>query len=150
MKIFRSFLSVILILVATVLVSCGSPQASAPPTYTPEKLQQIETYRIPVDNARNNMSRLKELIQEQDWIDTRSYIHGPLGFLRRDFRYLSDSLLPNDAKQAKEISEDIFLRLENIDAAAKDQDSRTVATEFNKAISDFDEYINLIPNTEAS
>lgn len=150
MKIFRSFLSVILILVATVLVSCGSPQASAPPTYTPEKLQQIETYRIPVDNARNNMSRLKELIQEQDWVDTRSYIHGPLGFLRRDFRYLSDSLLPNDAKQAKEISEDIFLRLENIDAAAKDQDSRTVATEFNKAISDFDEYINLIPNTEAS
>lgn len=150
MKIFRSFLSVILILVATVLVSCGSPQASAPPTYTPEKLQQIETYRIPVDIARDNMSRLKELIQEQDWIDTRSYIHGPLGFLRRDFRYLSDLLLPNDAKQAKEISEDIFLRLENIDAAAKDQDSRTVATEFNKAISDFDEYINLIPNTEAS
>ena len=150
MKIFRSFLSVILILVATVLVSCGSPQASAPPTYTPEKLQQIETYRIPVDNARNNMSRLKELIQEQDWLDTRSYIHGPLGFLRRDFRYLSDSLLPDDAKQAKAISEDIFLRLENIDAAAKDQDSRTVATEFNKAISDFDEYIDLIPNTEAS
>ena len=150
MKIFRSFLSVMLILVATVLVSCGSPQASAPPTYTPEKLQQIETYRIPVDNARDNMSRLKELIQEQDWLDTRSYIHGPLGFLRRDFRYLSDSLLPDDAKQAKAISEDIFLRLENIDAAAKDQDARTVATEFNKAISDFDEYINLIPNTEAS
>ena len=110
MKIFRSFLSVMLVLVATVLVSCGSPQASAPPTYTPEKLQQIETYRIPVDNARNNMSRLKELIQEQDWLDTRSYIHGPLGFLRRDFRYLSDSLLPDDAKQAKAISEDIFLR----------------------------------------
>ena len=150
MKIFRSLLSVMLILVATVLVSCGSPQASAPPTYTPEKLQQIETYRIPVDNARNNMSRLRELIREQNWLDTRSYIHGPLGFLRRDFRYLSDSLLPNDAKQAKEISEDIFLRLENIDAAAKDQDARTVATEFNKAISDFDEYINLIPNTEAS
>ena len=40
--------------------------------------------------------------------------------------------------------------LENIDAAAKDQDARTVATEFNKAISDFDEYINLIPDTEAS
>lgn len=150
MKIFRSFLSVMLVLVATVLVSCGSPQASAPPTYTPEKLQQIETYRIPVDNARNNMSRLKELIQEQDWLDTRSYIHGPLGFLRRDFRYLSDSLLPNDAKQAKEISEDIFLRLENIDAAAKDQDAKTVATEFNKAISDFDEYLNLVPDTEAS
>jgi hypothetical protein len=73
-----------------------------------------------------------------------------LGFLRRDFRYLSDSLLPDDAKQAKAISEDIFLRLENIDAAAKDQDARTVATEFNKAISDFDEFIDLIPNTEAS
>ena len=150
MKIFRSLLSLMLVLVATVLVSCGSPQASAPPTYTPEKLQKIETYRIPVDVARDNMSRLKELIREQDWVDTRSYIHGPLGFLRRDFRYLSDSLLPDDAKQAKEISEDLFLRLENIDAAAKEQDARTVATEFNKALSDFDEYLDLVPDTKAS
>jgi photosystem II protein PsbQ len=146
MKIFRSILSLVLVLVATVLVSCGSPQVSAPPTYTPEKLQVINTYRIPVDTARENMSNLSEFIQEKDWVNTRSYIHGPLGFLRRDFRYLSDALLPNDAQKAKEIADDIFLRLEKIDAAAKDKDTRTVASEYTKAIADFDSYFDLIPD----
>ena len=145
MKIIRSIFSVMLILVATVLVSCGSPKAAAPPTYTPEKLQTIKTYRIPVDVARDNMSKLGEFIDEQDWVDTRSYIHGPLGFLRRDFRYLSDALLPDDAKEAKEIAEDIFLRLENIDAAAKEKDGRKVSSEYLKAIADFDSYFELIP-----
>ncbi|WP_144870832.1 photosystem II protein PsbQ [Hyella patelloides] len=146
MKIFRSIFSVMLVLVATVLVSCGSPEAAAPPTYTPEKLQTIKTYRIPIDVARDNMSKLGELIGEQDWVDTRSYIHGPLGFLRRDFRYLSNTLLPDDAEQAKEIAEDIFLRLENLDAAAKEKDAKIVATEYGKAIADFDSYLDLIPD----
>jgi photosystem II protein PsbQ len=146
MKIFRSILSLVLVLVATVLVSCGSPQASAPPTYSPEKLQVINTYRIPVDTARENMSNLGEFIQEKDWVNTRSYIHGPLGFLRRDFRYLSDALLPDDAQKAKEIADDIFFRLEKIDAAAKEKDGRTVASEYVKAIADFDSYFDLIPD----
>ena len=146
MKIFRSLFSLVLVVVATVLVSCGSPEAAAPPTYTPEKIQKITTYRIPVDAARDNMATLGEFIQDQDWITTRSYIHGPLGFLRRDFRYLSDILLPDDAEQAKEITEDIFLRLENIDAAAKEKDSRTVSSEYLKAIADFDSYFELIPD----
>ena len=146
MKIFRPILSLILVLATTLLVSCGGPSASAPPTYTPEKLQTIKTYRIPVDVARDNMSKLGELIDEQDWVDTRSYIHGPLGFLRRDFRYLSDTLLPDDAEQAKEIAEDIFLRLENLDAAAKEKDAKTVAIEYDKAIADFDSYLDLIPD----
>ena len=149
MKIFRSLFSVVLVLVATVLVSCGSPEAAAPPTYTPDKIAKIQTYRIPVDTARENMTQLGEYIQGQDWVNTRSYIHGPLGFLRRDFRYLSDALLPDDAKQAKEIAEDIFARLENIDAAAKDKDSRTVVSEYSQAVSDFDRYIELVPQ-EAS
>ena len=146
MKIFRSIFSVMLVLVATVLVSCGSPEAAAPPTYTPDKIQTINTYRIPIDAARKNMAKLGEFIQDKDWVDTRSYIHGPLGFLRRDFRYLSDALLPDDAEQAKEIADDIFLRLENIDAAAKDKDAKTVSSEYVKAIADFDDYFELIPD----
>lgn len=146
MKIFRSLFSLVLVAVATVLVSCGSPEAAAPPTYTPEKIQKITTYRIPVDAAQENMATLGEFIQDQDWVNTRSYIHGPLGFLRRDFRYLSDALLPDDAEEAKEISEDIFLRLENIDAAAKEKDGKTVSSEYIKAIADFDSYLELIPD----
>jgi photosystem II protein PsbQ len=146
MKIFRAILSLMLVLVATVLVSCGSPQASAPPTYTPEKLQVINTYRIPIDAAREKMTNLGEFVKEQDWVNIKSYIHGPLGFLRRDFRYLSDALLPDDAKKAKEIADDIFARLENIDVAAKDHDGKKVASEYVKAIADFDNYFDLIPD----
>jgi len=149
MKTLRSFLAVILVLVATVLVSCSSPQAVVP-TYTPEKIQTINTYRIPVDAARTKMSELGELIQEQDWNTTRSYIHGPLGFLRRDFRYLSANLLPDDEEQAQEIASDIFLRLENIDVAAKENNSTVASAQYLKAVNDFDSYIKLVPTEPTS
>ncbi|HHP7229701.1 MAG TPA: photosystem II protein PsbQ [Xenococcaceae cyanobacterium] len=145
MKIFRSVLSLMLILVATVLVSCGSPQAAAPPTYTPEKLQTIKTYRIPVDVAQDKMNTLSEFIQNEDWVNVKSFIHGPLGSLRRDFRYLSNALLPNDQKQATELAQDIFTRLENIDAAAQDKDYRVAQAQLKQALADFDAYIQLIP-----
>ncbi len=146
MKIFRSVLSLMLVLVATVLVSCGSPTASAPPTYTPEKLQVIKTYRIPVDVARDKMNTLGEFIQEEDWVDTKTFIHGPLGLLRRDLRYLSDKLLPNDKAQATDLAEDLFTRLEKIDAAAQDKDYKVAKAQFKQALADFDAYIQLIPD----
>lgn len=149
MKTLRSFLAVILVLVATVLVSCSSPQAVVP-TYTPEKIQTINTYRIPVDKARIKMAELGELIQEQDWNTIRSYIHGPLGFLRRDFRYLSTNLLPEDEEQGQEIASDIFLRLENIDVAAKEHNSTVVFDQYVKAVNDFDSYIKLVPTQPTS
>ncbi len=145
MKIFRSVLSLMLVLVATVLVSCGSPKVSAPPTYTPEKLQVIKTYRIPVDVARNKMNTLGEFIQNEDWVNVKSFIHGPLGFLRRDFRYLSDALLPDDKVQATELAQDIFTRLENIDVAAEEKDYKVAKAQFNQALDDFEAYIDLIP-----
>ncbi|MDJ0533270.1 MAG: photosystem II protein PsbQ [Xenococcaceae cyanobacterium MO_207.B15] len=145
MKIFRSVLSLMLVLVATVLVSCGSPQVSAPPTYTPEKLQVIKTYRIPVDVARDKMNTLGEFIRNEDWVNVKSFIHGPLGFLRRDFRYLSDALLPDDKAEATELAKDIFTRLENIDVAAEEKDYKVAKAQFNQALDDFEAYIELIP-----
>ncbi|MDJ0651111.1 MAG: photosystem II protein PsbQ [Xenococcaceae cyanobacterium MO_188.B19] len=146
MKIFRSVLSLMLVLVATVLVSCGSPTASAPPTYTPEKLQTIKTYRIPVDVARDRMNTLGEFVENEDWTNVKTFIHGPLGLLRRDLRYLSDALLPDDKAQAKELAQDIFASLENLDAAALDKDSRTATSQFSRALADFENYIDLIPD----
>lgn len=146
MKIFRSVLSLMLVLVATVLVSCGSPKVSAPPTYTPEKLQTIKTYRIPVDVAQDKMNTLGEFIQKEDWVNVKSFIHGPLGLLRRDLRYLSDALLPDEKEQATELSQEIFGHLEDIDAAALEKDARTANAEFSQVIKDFEDYIGLIPD----
>ncbi len=146
MKILRSVLSLMLVLVATVLVSCGSPTASAPPTYTPEKLQTIKTYRIPADVALDKMNTLGEFVQNEDWVNVKSFIHGPLGLLRRDLRYLSDALLPDDKAQATELAQEIFGHLEDLDAAALEKDFKTAKAEFNQALSDFEDYIQLIPD----
>ena len=148
MKILRSILPVILMLVTTLLVSCGGPTASAPPTYTPEKLAQIQTYRISVDRARDRMSELSDLIAAEDWVDTRNFIHGPLGLLRRDMTYLSNALLEEDTKQALPLAKEVFNGLDDIDAAAKESNYPAAANEFKQVISNFDAYLDLIPQTE--
>jgi photosystem II protein PsbQ len=150
MKIFRSILSLVLICVTTLLVSCSGPTASAPPTYTSAKLQQIQTYRIPIDVAREKMNDLGRLISQKEWVDTGSIIHGPLGLLRRDMRYLADSLLPGEKERANDVAKEIFQHLEAIDAAAKDKNYAVAIGEYKEAVSDFDAFVELLPDTQAS
>ena len=147
MRILRSLLSLMLVLVATVLVSCSGPTASVPEVYTPEKLQTIKIYRIPVDIAKKEIFTLSGLISDENWTDVKSVIHGPLGVLRRDLRYLSEALLPDDKEKSLEIAEDLFLRLENLDAAADEKNYSNAIAAYNKAIADLDAYVQLIPNT---
>ncbi|MEO0835575.1 MAG: photosystem II protein PsbQ, partial [Cyanobacteria bacterium J06642_3] len=113
MKIFRPILSLILVLATTLLVSCGGPSASAPPTYTPEKLQKISTYRIPLDVARQRLPELGEYISQEDWTDADSFLHGPLGLIRRDLTYLSNALLPDEQEPALNLAKDIFKVFKN-------------------------------------
>jgi photosystem II protein PsbQ len=150
MRIFRSILSLALVLVTTFLVSCGSPSASAPPTYTPEKLEQIQIFRIPIDEARQRMLELATDIAREDWVDTQSFIHGPLGQLRRDMIYLANALLPEEQKEASTLAKEVFRHLEDLDAAAKEQNSPAAQKQFVEAIRDFDAYIQLIPQSEES
>ena len=148
MKIFRSILPLILVAVATLLVSCSGGTAAAPPTYTPDKLQKIETYRIPIDVARNSLSHLGKYIDNEDWANTDNFIHGPLGLIRRDMTYLSNALLPDDQKKATAIAKDIFNHFEDIDAAAKNKNYGAAISEYKEVVSDFDVYLDLVPQTK--
>ena len=145
----RSVLSLLLVVVTTLLVSCSSPEAKVPDTYTPDRLSQIEMFLIPVDEAREGMNTLGEFVQDDNWIDTRTYIHGPFGFLRRDLTYLANTLLPSDKAQAEELVDEIFAHLDRLDAGAKDQNGAVTNFEYRNAVSDFDAYLDLVP-TEAS
>jgi photosystem II protein PsbQ len=145
MAIFRSILPLILVLVTTLLVSCGGPVAKAPPTYTPEKLQLIQTYAIPVKEAKEKFSTLGGFINDENWVDTRSFIHGPLGGLRQEMGSLSRSLLPNDQKQAEQLSKELFAHLEKLDAEAKERNLGAVVGEFKAASKDLDSFLDLIP-----
>ncbi|GAB4544396.1 MAG: hypothetical protein Tsb0014_38390 [Pleurocapsa sp.] len=148
MKIFRPILSLILVLATTLLVSCSGPSASAPPTYNAERLQQIKTYRIPVDVAQQRLSELGKYISTEDWVNTETFIHGPLGSIRRDMTYLANTLLPEDKAKASELAKGIFDHLEDIDAAAKNESYPSAIGEYKQLVSDFDIFLGLVPQTK--
>lgn len=145
----RSILPLILALVATVLVSCGGPSAKIPTTYSPEKIQELQTFVAPVEAARERLSELQGYIQDQEWVEADNFIHGPLGSLRRDIRYLSEELLPKDQKQAKSLAAELFQDLEQIDAAAKIRNYNEAASRYRNAVNDFDAFLDLIPKPSA-
>ena len=149
MKIFRPILSLILVLATTLLVSCGGNTVSAPPTYTPEKLQKIQTYRIPLDIARERLPELGDAIASEDWANADNFLHGPLGLIRRDLTYLSNALLPDEQEPALNVAKDIFKHFENIDAAVRDKNYTTAISQYKEVTSDLDAYAGLIPQTEA-
>lgn len=146
----RSIVALLLVVVTTLLVSCSSPSAKIPDTYTPDRLEQIQTYLIPVDEARKGMDTLGGFVKEDNWVNVRSYIHGPLGFLRRDLTYLANTLLPSDQARAKALVDEIFSHLERLDAGAKDQSPSTTSAEYQNALADFDALLRLIPSEESA
>ena len=148
MKIFRPILSLILVLATTILVSCGNPAVSAPPTYTPDKLQKIKTYRIPLDVARQRIPELGQYLDKEDWVNADSFLHGPLGLIRRDLTYLSKALLPDEQEPALEMAKDIFGHIQNIDVAVDDHDYNVAISQYNEMVSDLDAYSSLIPQTK--
>ena len=146
MPSLRSILSVILVLVTTLLVSCSSPKASQiPTTYSAEKIEQLQVFAEPIAAARDEILELQDLLADKNWVDTRTLIHGPLGQLRKDMLNLSRSLLPKDQKPAAELAREVFGHLEELDAAAKERNSAQAETQFRQALLDFDAFLDLIP-----
>lgn len=142
---FRSFISLLLVLVTTFLVSCSSPEVAIPTTYTPEKIAELQVYVKPVEEAREKLEVLKKLISDQNWVDTRTWIHGPLGKLRQDMLGLSRSLLPKDQDEATRLAREVFGHLERLDALAKDRSLSAAGVQYAEALKDYDAFLNLIP-----
>jgi photosystem II protein PsbQ len=142
----RSILSILLVLVTTLLVSCGSPQATIPTTYSAQKIEQLQVYVQPIRDFREKMAVLENLITSKNWIDTRTYIHGPLGQLRQDLVGLSRSLLPKDQPQANQLAKNLFVHFERIDAAAKIRDESAAFSQYQEALKDFDAYLDILPS----
>ena len=144
MNIFRPILSLILVLATTLLVSCSGPSASAPPSYDATRLQKISVYRIPVDVAQKKLSDLGKFVSEEDWINTQTFSHGPLGLIRRDMTYLSKALVPDDQEQALELAKEIFDHFDDLDAAAQEKNYQIAISEYKQLVSEFDVYLNYI------
>lgn len=143
---YRSILASILALVMVFVVSCASPQASVPPVYSPSQLELIQEYKAEILQLRDRMSELQNLIVNREWINVGTFIHGPLGELRREMSYLTRNLDPKQQKQARELSKEVFTHFEAIDAAAAEANYPVAVENYGEAVKDLDAFLNLVPN----
>ena len=141
----RSIFALMMAFLMAFLVSCSSVEAKVPTTYTTAQIQQIQRYVPTLTEFRSRMDKLGTLIQKRNWVDTRTYIHGPLGDLRNTMKTVSASLLPKSQQQAVDLTKSLFTDLVNIDLAAKDLDYAKVTASYQKAVNDFDSFLQLIP-----
>lgn len=144
---YRSLLSLILVILATFLVSCSSPTvAKAPQTYTTAQVEQIQQYVPEILTLRDRMSKeLQTLIKRRDWIDVSNFIHGPVAELRLEMINVSRNLLPKDQQQAREITRDFFDHLVKIDQAAKNSEYQRATLNYGEALTDIDSFLKLVP-----
>ena len=141
----RSIFALMMAFLMAFLVSCSSVEAKVPTTYTTAQIQQIQRYVPTLTEFRSRMDKLGTLIQQRNWVDTKTYIHGPLGDLRNTMRTVSGSLLPKSQQQAVDLTKSLFTELVNIDLAAEDFDYAKVTASYQKAVNDFDTFLQLIP-----
>ena len=141
----RSIFALMMAFLMAFLVGCSSVEAKVPTTYTTAQIQQIQRYVPTLTEFRSRMDKLGTLIQQRNWVDTRTYIHGPLGDLRNTMKTVSASLLPKSQQQAVDLTKSLFTELVNIDLAAKDLDYAKVTASYQKAVNDFDTFLQLIP-----
>ena len=141
----RSIFALMMAFLMAFLVSCSSVEAKVPTTYTAAQIQQIQRYVPTLTELRSRMDKLDTLIQQRRWVDIRTYIHGPLGELRSAMRSVSGSLLPKAQEQAVDLTKSLFADLVEIDSAAKAVDYAKVTASYQKAVNDFDTFLQLIP-----
>ena len=145
MSLFRPLISILLVFISVLVVSCGDGSQAKAPTYSSTQLAQIETTYKNVTALKERLPELAALIQERDWNNVKSFIHGPLGDIRTRMSGLSRELLPGSKEQALAISKEIFVHLNKIDEAAGNNDYKIAIRNYGEALKDFASFEQLIP-----
>ncbi|MBW4644690.1 MAG: photosystem II protein PsbQ [Goleter apudmare HA4340-LM2] len=144
----RSIFSLILVILATFLISCSGPSvAVVPPTYTATQLEKIQTYVPDIQAVRDRSQELQQLIQKQDWINVGNFIHGPITEARLTLTYIIPNLLPKDQPTARQITRDFFNHLVKIDQAANAGNTQLALSNAKAAFADIDKFVQLLPET---
>lgn len=142
----RSIISLILVFLATFLMSCGGPSvATPPPTYTQAQLEKIQGYLTDVEAVRDRKSELGKLIVDKDWIKVGNFIHGPMAEARLDMTYIVPNLLPSEQAPARQVARDVFDHLVKIDQAASSGNQVVAASNYKAVYSDIDKFLSLMP-----
>jgi photosystem II protein PsbQ len=145
MSLFRPLISVLLVFISVFIVSCGDGSQAKAPTYSPTQLSQIQATNKNVTALRDRFPELATMIQERDWNNVKSFIHGPLGEIRTRMSGLSRELLPGSKEKALAASKEIFTHLNKIDEAADARDYKVAIRNYGEALKDFEAFESLIP-----
>jgi photosystem II protein PsbQ len=142
-----SILSVILVCLATLLISCGGPSvAVAPPTYTATQLERIQEYVPKIQTVRDRTEELKTLIDQKDWINVSNFIHGPMTEARLSMTYVIPNLAPSAQPIARQKTRDLLNHLVKVDQAAGSSNSLMALNSYQEAVRDIDEFLQLLPD----
>lgn len=142
---YRSLLAFVLAAITVLAVGCSGANVSLPATYTTDQIAEIQVYTPRVTELRDRFPELEDYIQNKDWVNIRSFTHGPMGQLRVRLGQVAVRLLPQDAKQAKALADDLAVCLERLDAAAANFNQIESGKQYRLALDDFDEFLSLIP-----
>lgn len=145
---FRSILAVALAFVVALFISVAPASAAKskkPQTYTSDRLADIQTYAADIEAMRQRLPELQTLIQNEDWIFTRNFLHGPLGELRIKMLYLSRNLAPDVQSQANQLAKAVGTGISSIDQAAQSLDYRGAVRSYAETVRDLDSFMNLVP-----
>jgi len=91
------------------------------------------------------MPELATRIENRNWSDVESFIHGPLGDLRVTMSTMARELLPDAQSAAVEKSRDVFGHLVKIDQAAREGSYEAAIRNYAEALKDFDAFVALAP-----
>ncbi|MGB3293038.1 MAG: photosystem II protein PsbQ [Phormidesmis sp.] len=145
MRRFRAVVGVLLAAIATFLVSCGGGPEAVVPTYTPEKISQLQTYVNRIEATRKRLPELANYIEKDNWVNVDNFTHGPLGQLRAELTRLSNQLLPEDQKNAKTLTDDILGHLQKIDVASDERSYESAIAQYREFVDDFDAFLGIVP-----
>ena len=145
MKQYRAVVGILLAMVATFLVSCSSGTEAVAPTYTPDKISQIQNYVGRIEQARDRLPELERYIQKDNWVNVDNFTHGPLGQLKSQMSRLSAQLLPEDQRKAKALATEISGHLQKIDEASQDRNYQDAIYQFGEFTKDFDALLDIVP-----
>ena len=145
MRPYRAVVGVLLAAIATFLVSCGGGPAAEAPTYTPEKISQLQNYVNRIEATRERLPELARYIEKDNWVNVDNFTHGPLGQLRSELTRLGNQLLPDDQEKAKFLTDDILGHLQKLDEASQVRDYDSAIAQYGEFVDDFDAFFTLLP-----
>ena len=147
---FRSILALALTFVMVLCVTFvnpadAKPKKGTPQTYSAEQVAEIQSYASEIQAMRDRFDELRTLIEKEDYIFARNFIHGPLGELRTKMLFIANDLFPDAKEAAKDATKDLGKALAALDRAGAEKNYRAAAQAYSNINKALDAFFSVLP-----